>query len=1105
MNNQNTLSSILFSSNSNLEFISQLNAALKALIDNDNTFVNENGSAPKIWDCKWLNSTAHSNGYPKGYAVWMNTNTYEQITSYYYRTLEQYITNNATLNAIYATIDQNDSHALNQFFISAANGTASPNVSAIYCLGDISQPVQIRISKFDNNKELPTTSAWEDFFTYSSWDDNFQLMMNAVASAMNNAMNEHMQQYHIENMSSYDLSNTLLQRGYFKKTPFNVNDIQTQWFFDHTYCSQISGFDYIKQWKISPDGSAWCKVWNSGYVEQGGFVDNIMGETFIPVQFMTTYDYPAGVAFYQRNYQTYNNTYSIDTTIQANDRYNVTVTPILKKYSNEPYPLHPININNELVYSSVDVTNMSNAGFSIVNTDLLVERYVKYSWYTSGYKIITDESQLFNGSSVKIASDLSCFTIVDNVIVGFDNDGYTQVIVPDGITSIGKNAFAVKCDNVGSFTLPNTLTSIGQNAFSNCNSLKGIVIPENVVEISSQAFSPCKSLAYVNMGTNVSFIGTSAFCNDEKLGDVTRFDDIDPSHIFNIVGDYAFYNTSMKKLNLSLRSAAINSFWGDYCFAENKQLKEVNILSSSYMSNHMFSGCTSLSSVNFKNNYVSYVYPNVFDGCIALKNIILPSKIWFISEEMFKDCSSLETVEFNDYETAMINLVQKNAFNNCNNLKSLKLPATVNTISCLDDACLSNCSLTSISLYGIDKSQLLNNDGTFIDEINNTGMFRLYHDCLVTCKNGETLQFVYDYTKVLPYVEPMNFMASVDNMTTSNFNVASVAAEQGDFWWYYNAEQLCAQAYDTNIPCLFIYSLLGCNPCQIYAKDIFNNEEFQMWAKKQNFYLCGIECNKQPYYDKSLAFCSDQLRPTALNVAKEYEGQMPNNVVPNALNQVFSIYENMNSNLMTPVLIFYHNNGTNTSAYAYSYHEISRQISDWGLSGVIQCLKSLCLYHFDNNDLANARYVVDAGKAFDINDYNKKQDDGNTNDTIIPIGINDNELLTIDDVNADIVQRLNDFGVLMDNQTDDNGVPYMGGCDLDYIPYIIDSFPDISTYEGSVSSINECINTQYSNIKFKIGENYYKFSLSETNTRMVASVCSQSEILMGLVQWTLIN
>ena len=62
------------------------------------------------------------------------------------------------------------------------------------------------------------------------------------------------------------------------------------------------------------------------------------------------------------------------------------------EYGHTPYPSKPINVGNELLYSSVDVTNMSNHGFSIVNTDILAERYVKYSWYVCGYKVIEQDS-----------------------------------------------------------------------------------------------------------------------------------------------------------------------------------------------------------------------------------------------------------------------------------------------------------------------------------------------------------------------------------------------------------------------------------------------------------------------------------------------------------------------------------------------------------------------------------------------------------------------------------------------------------------------------------------------------------------------------------------
>ena len=60
----------------------------------------------------------------------------------------------------------------------------------------------------------------------------------------------------------------------------------------------MTGFDYVVQQKTLADGSAWCKVWKSGYVEQGGFIDNVPGEALIPVRFMTTYNYPLGASFY---------------------------------------------------------------------------------------------------------------------------------------------------------------------------------------------------------------------------------------------------------------------------------------------------------------------------------------------------------------------------------------------------------------------------------------------------------------------------------------------------------------------------------------------------------------------------------------------------------------------------------------------------------------------------------------------------------------------------------------------------------------------------------------------------------------------------------------
>jgi hypothetical protein len=61
----------------------------------------------------------------------------------------------------------------------------------------------------------------------------------------------------------------------------------------------MQGFDYAVSFKRS--GTSWCRVWRSGYVEQGGFVEND-GNGMIKVSFLEPYNYPNGVMFYQRGF-----------------------------------------------------------------------------------------------------------------------------------------------------------------------------------------------------------------------------------------------------------------------------------------------------------------------------------------------------------------------------------------------------------------------------------------------------------------------------------------------------------------------------------------------------------------------------------------------------------------------------------------------------------------------------------------------------------------------------------------------------------------------------------------------------------------------------------
>ena len=85
-----------------------------------------------------------------------------------------------------------------------------------------------------------------------------------------------------------------------------------------------------------------------------------------------------------------------------------------------------------------------------------------------------------------------------------------SVIIPNGVTSIGENAF-YGCSSLTSITIPKSVTSIGGWAFFDCNSLKSINIPDGVKSIGDCAFEWCNSLTNINIPDGVISIGEFAF------------------------------------------------------------------------------------------------------------------------------------------------------------------------------------------------------------------------------------------------------------------------------------------------------------------------------------------------------------------------------------------------------------------------------------------------------------------------------------------------------------------------------------------------------------------------------------------------------------------
>ncbi len=152
------------------------------------------------------------------------------------------------------------------------------------------------------------------------------------------------------------------------------------------------------------------------------------------------------------------------------------------------------------------------------------------SYIVTGIGTVTDSDivipNTYKGLPVTAIDD-DAFHPVENDLLPLGGDlsavndtVLTSVIISEGITSIGDNAFAW-CSSLESVAIPNTVTHIGEAAFTQCESLKMITIPSNVTEISAGLFLGCDSLIRITIEGDITSIGKRAFAFCTSLNAIT--------------------------------------------------------------------------------------------------------------------------------------------------------------------------------------------------------------------------------------------------------------------------------------------------------------------------------------------------------------------------------------------------------------------------------------------------------------------------------------------------------------------------------------------------------------------------------------------------------
>lgn len=96
--------------------------------------------------------------------------------------------------------------------------------------------------------------------------------------------------------------------------------------------------------------------------------------------------------------------------------------------------------------------------------------------------------------------------------LAFSGSGLASLALPDGVTSVGDQAFA-SCASLASAELSDSLSTLGAGAFRSCEKLERVDGLDGLAELASGVFEGCIALSDVSLPEGVAKIGRNAFSN----------------------------------------------------------------------------------------------------------------------------------------------------------------------------------------------------------------------------------------------------------------------------------------------------------------------------------------------------------------------------------------------------------------------------------------------------------------------------------------------------------------------------------------------------------------------------------------------------------------
>lgn len=227
-----------------------------------------------------------------------------------------------------------------------------------------------------------------------------------------------------------------------------------------------------------------------------------------------------------------------------------------------------------------------------------------------------------------------------------ENTALTEVSLPDGLTSIGAQAF-YGCSSLAGITFPESLTVIGENAFFGCSALPEVSIPASVAEIGAFAFDTTEYVTSFTVSPdNAAYASQDGVLFDKDMTTLIKYPEARPDTAYTVpdpcteIEDWAFIGAQyLEQIDLNrVTSIGEDAFY--YCIA----LQSIAVPEGvTELIGSTFSCCTSLQSVKLPSTLKS-IGENCFYSCVSLTDIALPEGLEKIGAYAFYHCTSLESL-----------------------------------------------------------------------------------------------------------------------------------------------------------------------------------------------------------------------------------------------------------------------------------------------------------------------------------------------------------------------------------------------------------------------------------------------------------------------------